>query len=256
MKKFIEQTIENFIREYEKGTATKWGIPLVGFAPATVAAETMPSIMENHGLPEDVMEDASVIVAYFIPFRKEMADTNIKGNEASPEWALAYEETNTMLEKINEHLIAVLEEKGCKAKVHPGAARFDREKLISDWSHRHIAYMAGLGTFGINNMLITDKGCCGRYSTLITNLKVEPDKPKEYELCKYKADGSCGLCIKACPSAALTAKGFDRRKCYGICLKNAELYNSFGSSYTIEGEEPSGSEVCGKCIAGMPCAFL
>lgn len=33
---------------------------------------------------------------------------------------------------------------------------------MSEWSHRHAAYIAGLGIFGINNMLITNKGCVGR----------------------------------------------------------------------------------------------
>jgi len=254
MKKYIQGIIENFIREYEKNTVTKWGNPLVGFAAAKNVTANAQKIMKNHGAPEDVIDDAKTVIAYFVPFKKEMAETNRIGHMASAEWAQAYEETNVMLGEINNHLITVLGEKGWKAAVHPEAGGFDRKKLISNWSHRHIAYLAGLGTFGINNMLITEKGCCGRYSTIVTDIDVEADAPRQDELCVYKKDGSCGACMKKCPSGALTPEGFDRHKCYEVCMKNAQIYTEFGSSY--DSDEKSGSEVCGKCIAGMPCAFL
>lgn len=254
MKQWIWEQIDTFISEYQKNAVTKWGSPLVGFADAEEAAKVAPKITPEHGLPTEAMEDASVVVAYFVPFQKEMADTNKNSGMASEEWAQAYEETNVMLGKINEHLIGKLAEKGYKAAVHPAAASFDREKLISSWSHRHMAYLAGLGTFGLNNMLITEKGCCGRYSSIITNLDVEPDSPMAEELCRYKRDGSCKACVMKCPSGALTTEGFDRHKCYKVCMENAAAYTEFGSSYDTG--EKIGSEVCGKCVAGMPCAFL
>lgn len=256
MKKWLEEITAAFINEYEKNTVTKWGKPLVGFADAKAVAAYAENITDNHGRPEDAVENASIVIAYFVPFLKEMADTNRNAGTASEEWAIAYEETNVLLAEINEYLISRLKDRGYKAAVHPAAGSFDREKLISSWSHRHIAYLAGLGTFGINNMLITEKGCCGRYSTIVTDLTVEPDSPCIDEFCGYKKDGSCGACIRKCPSGALTAEGFDRHKCYKVCMENAARYTEFGSSYAEEGEAAVGSEVCGKCVAGMPCAFL
>lgn len=256
MKQWVKQTIDTFIREYEKNTVTKWGEPLVGFADAEIVKKNAADIADTHGVPEDALSGATVVVAYFVPFLKDMAETNIDSGLASSEWACAYEETNTMLSKINEHLIEELNRKGYKAAVHPEAGSFDRENLISNWSHRHIAFLAGLGTFGINNMLITEQGCCGRYSTVITNLDIDSDQPRNDELCRYKADGSCKACIYKCPSGALTTEGFNRQKCYQICMKNAVVHTSFGNSYGTPGEAAVGSEVCGKCIAGMPCAFL
>ena len=35
-------------------------------------------------------------------------------------------------------------------------------------------------------MLITRKGCCGRYNIMITNLDVEADRHREEEYCLYK----------------------------------------------------------------------
>ncbi len=68
-------------------------------------------------------------------------------------------------------------------------------------------------------MLITKIGCCGRYSTIVTNLDVKPDSPLEDEFCLYKKNKSCGICVKHCPSGALTLDGYDRHKCYVVLRK-------------------------------------
>ena len=68
-------------------------------------------------------------------------------------------------------------------------------------------------------MLITKTGCCGRYSTIVTNLDVQADSPLEEEYCLYKKNGTCGVCVQHCPSGALTFDGFNRYKCYDVCKK-------------------------------------
>lgn len=263
MKEYMLKVICDFIAEYEKrdDVHTKWGKPVIGFADAYhPLIQKLPQIIsESHGLPQDVMNDAKIVIAYYVPFTRELAKANKTGTIfAAPEWALAYEETNSMFVKLNSHIIEKLQECGYKGGIHPKTSTFNKEKLISDWSYRHFAYAAGLGTFGINNMLITPEGCCGRYNTVVTNLDVEPDSPVKEEYCLYKKNGSCGICIRNCPSHALTAEGFDRHKCYEILMKNAEIYTDFGSSYTNEdgkGANSCGSDVCGKCITQSPCAF-
>ncbi len=128
---------------------------------------------------------------------------------------------------------------------------------------RHFAYLAGLGTFGINNMLITRSGGCGRYTTVVTDLDITPGQPLETEYCLYKKNGKCGACLRRCPTAALTATDgighYDRHKCFAILKKNAEAYQDFGISYTNEdgtGSNSVGSEVCGKCTVHVPCALM
>lgn len=258
MKEYLKKEIECFIRQYETRVQTKWGAPLLGFADADLS-RLKTIVSPEHGLAGDVIEKPTVILAYFIPFCEEMARTNTKRGLASPQWARAYEETNAMFTELNRYLIRVLEEHGYRGAVSPEAGAFDREHLISNWSQRHIAYQAGLGTFGLNNMLITEKGCCGRISTVVTDLDVEPDAPLAEELCIYKRSGKCGLCADRCPSGALTREGYDRKKCFQVCQENAKVYNCYGNSYAShagEAAENTGSEVCGKCVAGMPCAFL
>lgn len=264
LKTTIMVMIQNYVQEYSRkpGITSQWGEPLVGFADANHPdiLNLKDIISPQHVMPYEVIEKPTIIIAYFVPFTKELAATNqAPGSLASPEWARTYEETNGMFRELNNYIIAELKKMGYEAGVSNAATTFDREKLISNWSQRHIARLAGLGTFGINNMLITKKGCCGRYSTVITNLAIDSDKPLADDYCLYKSKGICGVCVQHCPSGALTVSGFDRKKCFQVCLKNAELYRDFGSSYSDgTGNNPNsvGSEVCGKCVVNVPCAFM
>ena len=264
MKEKISRMIREFVREYEENAdvTTRWGEPLIGFADANhpYVLNLKNTIKSTHKLPTDVLSDASIVITYFVPFTKELAKTNCVSRDiASLEWALAYEETNAMLGKINAYLIKELREMGYRGDVSPEATTFDKESLKSNWSHRHFARVAGMGTFGVNNMLITKVGCCGRYSSIVTNIDALPDLPLEEEYCFYKKNGSCGVCVKHCPTGALTLDGFEREECYKVLRKNAKLYTEFGSSYTNETDEfanSAGSEVCGKCVVNAPCAFF
>lgn len=78
----------------------------------------------------------------------------------------------------------------------------------SKWSQRHVAYVCGHGTFGLNNMLISDRGCVGRYYSIITALPIETDPVVTEERCLYKRNGGCKLCVKRCVAEALTEKEF------------------------------------------------
>ncbi len=263
MKETIKRMIGDFVQNYEKrpDVTARWGAPLIGFADANHPdiLNLKNIIAPTHKLPSEILQGAKIVIAYFVPFTKELAFTNRHDGEiASPEWALAYEETNAMFRDLNEYLIGDLKDKGYDASITPEAYTFDRDKLISNWSQRHFARAAGLGTFGINNLLITKKGCCGRYGTVVTNLDVEPDAPVEAEYCIYKKNGRCGACFIRCPSGALTPQGYDRKKCYDVLRKNGERYTEYGSSYdATEGEgDTGGSEVCGKCVTNVPCAFI
>lgn len=263
MKQAVTEFITDYIRSYQErdAIATSYGEPIVGFADAwhPYIQNLKQIISPTHELPQNILPDAKIIIAYYIPFTKDMAKTNsYAGLLASAEWARAYEETNALFAELNEEIICFIQRKKGLAGVTPKAMTFDQSRLISDWSHRHIAYAAGLGTFGLNNMLLTRKGCCGRFSTVVTNLDLESDQPLDEEYCLYKRNGTCGACVRHCPTGALTCDGYDRFKCYALCQENARKYTQFGSSYTNEdGTAPNsiGSEVCGKCIAGSPCAF-
>ena len=88
---------------------------------------------------------------------------------------------------------------------------FDEAKLVSCWSHKHVAYVAGLGKFGLHHMIITQKGCCGRLGSIITNAKITPTQRSTTEFCLYKLDGSCGVCVTKCALHALNADSLDKQ---------------------------------------------
>jgi len=262
IRQIIREELASFIAKEnaEAPYEDMWQMPLAGFADAkgTYVQSLRDVVHPEHQMPQEVLEDAKVIIAVFVPFGRWLAKTNTGAGLASPEWAESYELTNAMLGRLGEHLIETLHKLGYEGRIPSEARVFYRDEVISHWSFRHIAYAAGLGTFGLNNMLITEKGCAGRITTVVTDLDVVPDAPKKEESCLWKKNGTCGACIRKCPAQALTAESFDRYKCFEQCLKNAEIYTSFGNSYaSAPGQEAaeSGSEVCGKCLAALPCTY-
>ena len=203
------------------------------------------AVSMDHCMPNDILPDAKSIICFFIPFHEAVVNGNINGTLASEKWAVTYIETNILIKKINENIEDLLEQDGYKAGKIAATHNFDVNKLMSDWSHRHIAYIAGIGTFGINNMLITKKGCCGRLGSIITNYEFSEYKNlnKRREKCLNKLNGSCGVCQKKCVANAYVNGRFDRFKCYDQCLKNGEYYKKLGTA-----------DVCGKCLVGLPCS--
>lgn len=260
IKKTITDEIVSFVADENErnGMGALWQEPIVGFADVNHPyVRSLPEIVhEKHQMPEQVLPGASVVIVYFVPFEKWVPRSNREQELASPQWAQSYEETNAMFGRLNRHIIDVVKGLGYEARIAPESQVFYRDEVISHWSFRHFAYAAGLGTFGLNNMLITEKGCAGRVNTVVTNLDIEAGKPEKEEACLYKRNGTCGVCVRRCPSKALTKTGFDRHKCFEQCLKNADVYRGFGNSYASEAgqeAEDSGSEVCGKCVVGLPC---
>ena len=112
--------------------------------------------------------------------------------------------------------------------------------LISNWSERHTALICGLGTFGLSKHLITEKGVCGRFGSVITDAPLEPlarSYTKAYEYCTF-----CGACIPRCPAGSISLeKGKDVISC-------AEFVNRT----RIEFAPRYG---CGKCQLDVPCEF-
>ncbi|OHE71001.1 MAG: hypothetical protein A2Z99_15890 [Treponema sp. GWB1_62_6] len=208
----------------------------------------------DHLLPRDLLPLARSVVAFFVPFVRETGEGNAGSRFASETWARAYIETNLLIGKISAAIAAVLRHAGYRAEAVRATHNFDPVLLVSRWSHRHAARIAGLGEFGLNNMLITAAGAAGRFGSLATDAVLpptptsvaeRPDAPRDDHPCLFRRNGSCGLCVGRCPTGALKADGFDRKSCYGLCLENAELHRALGLA-----------DVCGKCVSRLPCSFL
>ncbi|NLN97321.1 MAG: epoxyqueuosine reductase [Eubacteriaceae bacterium] len=261
MKETIRKFVRDFVKEKDKGGIIKdiWREPLVGFGDARHPrmGELKTWVQSDHVLPSEVLPEAQTIITYFLPMQKTIGDSNIPGRLSSKEWAMAYEKTNATLGELGSALSQFLKEQGYPSIVPAEATQYDERILMSKWSQRHLAWLCGLGTFGINNMFITAAGTCGRLGSTLTALELEVDGPLEEEYCLYKIDGSCGLCIDRCPVQALTTTAYDRFKCNDLCADNAKVHVGYGSSYLLEdtGSEVLGTNTCGKCVVGVPCTY-
>ncbi|AOY74879.1 (Fe-S)-binding protein [Clostridium formicaceticum] len=248
MKDQIEVYIKNFVKEYpdKKGTTIKWQEPLIAYGAAKnpMFHKLKEVITPSHALPTDFLQDAETVIAYFLPFEEVVVKSNSNERESSELWGRAYVETNQLIFDLNSYLYDMIGTLGYKSTILPATHNFDQQLLISEWSHRHVAYIAGLGKFGINHMLITEKGCCGRIGSVVTNLKIEVTEIQEEEFCLYKAKGICGKCVKNCVNDALKIDGFDRHRCYEMCLYNDKLLTDIRLA-----------DVCGKCMVGIPCSY-
>lgn len=229
------------------GEAGLWRAPIVGAVSASrvVAARLREIASPTHLLPDDLLVGARSVVCFFVPFTKEVCEGNSDGSDASVGWGRAYVRTNRLIAEIGEGIGATLAELGHRAATVPATHNFDEETLLSDWSHRHLAYLAGIGSFGLNNMLITDSGAAGRLGSAVTDVPLAGLDPEPFrERCLAKLDGSCRACLARCPIGALSPSPFDRRACYAACLRNAERLTDVGYA-----------DVCGKCVVALPCSL-
>jgi len=237
MEAKIVQWIEGFV------SGDIWRKPIVSFCSAD-EVEKLRKIVPNHAIPEELLKSARSVIVYFIPFTKDVVISNVNGLRPSRDWALAYVKTNELILNLNSYLAEKLENLGFKCYSVKPTHNFSEETLMSDWSHKHVAYLAGLGTFGHHTMLITEKGCCGRIGSLITTAEFNYNEPLKEEFCLYKRGEKCLKCVERCVFGALTKDGLDKRKCYDILLENDRYFADLPIA-----------DVCGKCACGVPCSL-
>lgn len=220
-----------------------WREPVVGYAFSgdQLFKELKTIVSPSHYLPTDILYDAKAVISFFVPFDKSIIKKNAKEGEIEPSdsWHRATQLTDELIIKLCNDLQKRFQTATIKFRpVH--ANNFDSKKLISDWSHRHVAYIAGLGTFGINNMLITNQGSAGRLGGVVTNIDIDPSPRPQYEYCIYKYNKKCLQCVSRCVNDSFyKSNNFyycNKKKCYEqVYIKNIK-------------------KACGKCISNVPCS--
>jgi len=246
--KTIQRLIETFVRDYKNRPSIRsnWKTPLVAVADAVdpLFRELKRVVGPTHRVPHDLLAGAKSVITFFVPFDHRIPKSNRDGRFSSKKWAQAYIETNLLITELSRFLVQKTEEMGYIATTIPPTHNFDKLKLLSDWSHKHVTYIAGLGDFGLHQMLITEKGCCGRLGSLVTTLPLEPTKRPEKPFCLYRANQRCQQCVNQCVFGALEIGKLDRHRCYEICIENDQYHRELGST-----------DICGKCACGIPCSF-
>jgi epoxyqueuosine reductase QueG len=244
----IERLIVDFVAQYPglKKVKTRWLTPLVGVASVThpLFDQFKDIIHAHHLMPKDLLREAKSVVAFYIPFEKELHGENYREEHScSRSWAIAYIETNQLISDTTAHVKIELEALGHKVAVTPPTHNFDKQTLMSNWSHKHIAYAAGIGRFGHHNLLITEKGCTGRLGSFVIDVALTPTPTDKTEFCLYKAGYECLKCVDRCHYNALFPERYDRFACHRQCQINDRFHEDLGLT-----------EICGKCAAMVPCS--
>ena len=118
------------------------------------------------------------------------------------------------VDQASHALVRVLEDAGHAAVAVPAFLPInmsdDLQGMSGEVDHRRAAVEAGIGTYGLNNLLITKKyGPRVRLATVLTTASITPDRPLKKKLCT-----ECGQCAEACPVNALAEPGnTDKRAC-------------------------------------------
>ncbi len=230
--------------------------PLFGIADAEDPLfQTLrePGIMgQGVLLPKDVLPSAKRVISWFLPFTKEVRSANGESmSEPSDSWRQARMEGQDANIALGKAVCRALEAEGAVAIQVSGSGYFKMlAPFCSNWSERHVAYIAGLGTFGLSKGLITEKGIAGRFGSIVTDAEF-PTTPRPYTT-PFEYCIMCGACAVNCPVDAIdpskgVAAGKDHVACKTFC-DFTEVMQRCGA-----GERKRYG--CGKCQVNVPCEF-
>lgn len=228
--------------------------PLMGVASASdpIFNELLRHgvIGPHHMPPAAWLPGAMSVISFFFPFSDEVRRSNrVEMSIPSAGWLYARIEGQALINRLMAELALTLASSGNRCVVPSLDARFwskTSEKVphhpgltyTSPWSERHVAFICGLGTFGLSKGLITKRGSAGRLASIITGLMLEPDVRDYNGITDYCS--MCGRCAVNCPAGAITLEhGKDHAKCSAFLDRTLE---AFSPRYG-----------CGKCQVGVPC---
>ena len=269
MKKAVCDEIRRFVREeagnrFPGSGEPYFDEPLIGFAAADDPLFTRfkSVIGDFHLTPGELTAlteggDAwrpHTVICWSLPISEPTRASN--GQEKlypSRAWAQTRSHGEAFNASLRRHLTGYLAAAGHHAfapQFHPSWREYPETPVgvASSWSERHAAYAAGLGTFSLNDALITPNGIAHRLGSVITDLRIAPSPkpyPDHHSNCLFHREGTCGACIGRCPVGAISKSGHDKSICrehvYGTAQKAvAELF-----------DVPNVG--CGLCQTKVPC---
>ena len=211
------------------------------------------------------------VISVTFPFSKRIRAENARVTDFPTEaYSLARNYANALILNTMKEMVIFLEKRGFQGVVGELAEQYNitiKDVMFSNWSERHIAYAAGLGTFSLHEALITEAGCNVRFGSVVTNAPLpvtERKYDKPYANCLHYANGTCDRCIARCPAGAITKDGHDKFKCWmygqkverymrkriGKLLK--PHYRRLNGIYS-QSQPPVG---CALCQFGVPCTDM
>lgn len=200
------------------------------------ASSALSKAPESHH-PEDLLPSAESLISIAIKISRSPV---LNLPKTRREYRTIYDTANAKLNSLAVEVASFLEEQDYEAVPIPASNPYDKEKLAGDISHKHTAVAAGLGKFGLNNLVLTrEYGPYVRFVTVLTNAPLKPDKPLDEDPC---LGDKCMRCIKACPAQALQKPKHNPTE--GWRINKKRCYNYIHT--VLDGE------VCGLCIKACP----
>ena len=186
-----------------KALAREQGAHLVGVAPV----DRFAGAPKGHH-PADLLPGARSVVVIAHRFFQSVLECDRFGlaSELIPpaeRWEVQqtvfmflYNTANMRLQMIACQLAAFLEDQGYASLPLPAGGYQVGAGRYAFFSHRHAAVLAGLGEFGLNNLLLTPQyGPRVRLESLITEAGLAADPLCEGPICLGAE--ACGLCLKS-----------------------------------------------------------
>ncbi len=164
-------------------------------------------VIENRIQTKNIMPNAKSIIVCAIPYYiGEFENSNISNYCYGKDYHIVIK---NILQKICDYISSQVE--GFEYKYF-----VDNGPLVD----RHLAYLAGIGYYGINNSIITDKyGSYVFIGYIVNNVEFIKDEPLLNTCIK------CGKCVKYCPGNALLGNyDMNPKRCLSyITQKKGEL---------------------------------
>jgi len=275
IKEYVAASTVNQTPDYNKKPAI--AEPVIGFAdgrdPIFQEYKKKAIIGDFHLTPEEALATylerqqknvrdkrasaISVISVAFTPSRETRRSNQPKAAMASPRWSYTYGRAFGLMSETLNQVVSLLEASGYQAVApvctRPMSIQISPDGLpYTDWSEKHAAYAAGLGTFGLHTSLITASGIPLHLGSVITDIALTPT-PRVYDnhraYCLHYRNDSCQLCAKHCPSGAVNTQSFDGKKCLFYAQNELPKLNR-----KLHGEpEKEGHPMCALCQIRVPC---
>jgi epoxyqueuosine reductase len=213
------------------------GISMMGVAPVERwDAPPFEPWIPKEFRPKAIFPEARSVIVIGLPITLPVLETS-----PSIHYHQLYKTVNELLDQSTYWISNFLTERGHASLFIPrdgyGHIQLMKDNPLAFFSHRHAAYLAGLGSFGINNMLLTKEyGPRVRFGSVITSAVLPSDRVMTEKLCTR-----CLRCVEICPVKALGEEDYPKSITNkSACATRAiELAGKFASP-------------CGFCIKVCP----
>ena len=126
-------------------------VPLLGVAsaddPLYEQLKQPEAVGDHHLLPQEWLAGSQSVISYFLPFTPAVRQSNRQAGLPSTEWLYGRIEGQTFNNALAQATAEWLRNQGVQALVPALDRRFAIMNRRSNWSERHVAFIAGLAAW-------------------------------------------------------------------------------------------------------------